>query len=204
MFRNTTSYVSSIALTGCFFRLWATIICIGLACLVTAQVLAVRKMGFNVNAYLLNTFVGVTLTLSGATYQILYSDELLYNKFFCSNTYYTALIVVVSSIMASFISPLEALALQRTKAAVYTSIGTSKVVLDYGIQLVFFPDEGLSWTTVLGAIVVTITALDLSLNLDVLVMKWFKERKLEMIQKEVDKSVETNDTNMGIAAESNC
>ena len=164
----------------------------GLACLITTQVLAVRKMGFEVNAYLLNTLVGYALTLSGTSYQIFYSDEKLYNEYFCSHNIYCALIIAISSIIASFISPLETLALQRVKAAVYTSIGTSKVVLDYTLQVILFPDEGIFWSTVLGAIVVTITAFDLSLNLDVVIVRWFKRKKSEIIEQKVKDGLNEN------------
>ena len=175
-----------------FFRVLATLFCVGLAVLITTQVLAVRKMGFEVNAYLLNTLVGIALTLSGTAYQIFYSDEKLYNEYFCSHNIYCALIIAISSILASFISPLETLALQRVKAAVYTSIGTSKVVLDYTLQVILFPDEGIFWSTVLGAIVVTITAFDLSLNLDVVIVRWFKRKKSEIIEQKVKDGLNEN------------
>ncbi|XP_063714848.1 uncharacterized protein LOC134842438 isoform X2 [Symsagittifera roscoffensis] len=186
-------------------RLLATLTCVGLACLITTQVLAVRKMGFEVNAYLLNTLVGIALTLSGTAYQIFYSDEKLYNEYFCSHNIYCALIIAISSILASFISPLETLALQRIKAAVYTSIGNSKVVLDYTLQVILFPDEGIFWSTVLGAIVVTITAFDLSLNLDVVIVRWFKRKKSEIIEQKVKEGLnENNHVTLENNVQTNC
>ena len=51
------------------------------------------------------------------------------------------------------------------------------------MQFIFFPSEKLFWSTIVGAILVTITAFDLSLNLDDRLMKWYDERQQ---QKEID------------------
>ena len=97
-----------------------------LAVLITAQVLAVRKIGLSMNVYFLNTFVGLSIFSSGVVYQFTLSPNYLYDDFFCDHRIAVPVLVVLSSILASAIAPLETLALQRTKAAVYASITTSK------------------------------------------------------------------------------
>ena len=137
-------------------------------------------MGFQISPYLLSTFVGFVRVISALIYQFTFSSDPMYNDYFCSYPFYTAMIVVISGIVSSCVAPFEIVALQRIKTAVYMSIVTSKVVLDYAIQLTFFPDESVSWMSVLGAAFVTITALDLSLNLDVRIMDWITKRHTKL------------------------
>ena len=75
------------------------------------------------------------------------------------------------------------------------------------MQFIFFPNEKLFWSTIVGAVLVTITAFDLSLNLDDRIMKWYDQRKenKSLSQDESNENKEQKSKNVNLAAsESAC